>query len=171
MGLNETQHLGRGFITAPNDSEGRRMIYLKPEPSRWVFKVSECIPCKKPGWQSLSGVVSLLIPANDYWVRQRFHSRADGFTCMDVPGSPQGSSSKRSSRAPAQTPTKALRREGCSYTRGERAAVPFPSEAQKCLCQRGWHNIPHIPARADRMTGINAGQAMAMARSQEPLTP
>lgn len=73
------------------------MIYLKPEPSCLVFKVSECIPCRKLGWQSLSGAVSPLTPANDYWVRWTFHSGADGFTCMDVPSSPQGSSSKRSS--------------------------------------------------------------------------
>lgn len=85
------------FITSPHDSKGKEMIYLKPEPSCWVFKVSECIPCRKLGWQSLSGAVSPLTLANDYWVRRRFQSRADGFTCMDVSGSPQGSSNKHSS--------------------------------------------------------------------------
>lgn len=64
----QKQHLGFGhhsaLVTSPDDSKGRRMVYLKSEPSCWIFKVSEWIPCRMLGWQSVSGVVSPLTRAN-----------------------------------------------------------------------------------------------------------
>lgn len=47
----------------------------------------------------------------------------------------------------------------------------FPLKLNNAAVRGAGTASSHIPARADRMIGINAVQAMAMARSQEPLTP
>lgn len=59
------------------------------------------------------------------------------------------------SRAPARTPTKPLRREGCSYASREQAPVPLPLQLKNGLSwQRGWHSIPPL---GSSLIGINVG--------------